>query len=85
MQGFGNTVIVQHANGLQTLYAHLDTRTVSVGETVTADTQVGTMGRSGNTPAAGDTHLHFEIREGANGTPLSGTPVDPRNYLQFPD
>ncbi|MEO1336730.1 MAG: hypothetical protein AAFV29_13855, partial [Myxococcota bacterium] len=54
------------------------------GQQVTADTQLGTIGRSGNVPAAGDSHIHFEIREGANGAPLSGFPVNPRNYLQFP-
>lgn len=87
MRGFGNTVVIQHDNGLQTVYAHLATRTVQLTDPptrVTADTQVGTMGRTGNTPSGGDTHLHFEIREGANGQVLGGRAVDPRKYLTFP-
>ena len=84
MQGYGNTVVIQHDNGLQSLYAHLDTRTVREGQRVTADTQVGTMGRSGNTPDAGDTHLHFEIRENSNGVVLGGRAVDPNNHLTRP-
>lgn len=83
MRGFGNTVIVQHEGGLQTVYAHLDRIDVRRGQRVTEDTQLATLGRSGNVPPAGDTHLHFEIREGANGV-LTGTPVNPRRYLQFP-
>ncbi|MFZ5635520.1 MAG: peptidoglycan-binding protein, partial [Pseudomonadota bacterium] len=84
MRGYGNTVVVQHDNGLQTLYAHLDTRTVEEGARVTENTRIGTMGRSGNTPSGGDTHLHFEIRENSNGVVLGGTAVDPRKYLEFP-
>jgi murein DD-endopeptidase MepM/ murein hydrolase activator NlpD len=84
MRGYGNTVVVQHDNGLQTLYAHLDSRSVQVGARVTENTEVGKMGRSGNTPSGGDTHLHFEIRENSNGVVLGGTAVDPRKYLEFP-
>ncbi|MGY6518281.1 MAG: peptidoglycan-binding protein [Lysobacteraceae bacterium] len=84
MRGYGNTVIIQHADGLQTLYAHLDRLDVSAGQTVGQGEQVATLGRTGNVPAAGDTHLHFEIRENANGI-LTGTPVNPRNYLDFPN
>jgi peptidoglycan hydrolase-like protein with peptidoglycan-binding domain len=83
MRGFGNTVIIQHEGGLQTVYAHLDRITVRNDQPVDRTTQIATMGRSGNTPSTGDTHLHFEIREGANGTPLSGRAVDPRRYLHF--
>jgi hypothetical protein len=84
MSGYGNTVVIQHDNGLQTLYAHMNSRSVEVGDRVTENTRVGTMGRSGNTPSAGDTHLHFEIRENANGVVLGGQAVDPRKYLEFP-
>jgi peptidoglycan hydrolase-like protein with peptidoglycan-binding domain len=83
MRGFGNTVIIQHEGGLQTVYAHLDRITVRNDQQVDRTTQIATMGRTGNTPERGDTHLHFEIREGANGTPLSGRAVDPRRYLHF--
>jgi murein DD-endopeptidase MepM/ murein hydrolase activator NlpD len=83
MRGFGNTVIIQHDGGVQTVYAHLDRITVRDQQQVDRSTPIATMGRSGNTPSTGDTHLHFEIREGANGTPLSGRAVDPRRYLHF--
>lgn len=83
MRGFGRTVIVQHDDGLQTVYAHLGRIDVRAGQRVTEDTALGTIGRSGNVPPAGDAHLHFEVREGARGI-LTGTPVNPRDYLQFP-
>ena len=84
MRGYGNTVVIQHDNGLQSLYAHLDSRSVQVDARVTENTVIGKMGRSGNTPSAGDTHLHFEIRENSNGVVLGGTAVDPRNHLTIP-
>lgn len=84
MSGYGNTVVVQHDNGLQTLYGHLQSRSVREGQRVTADTQVGTMGRTGNTPSGGDTHLHFEIRRDSRGVVLGGTAVDPMRYLTVP-
>lgn len=84
VRGFGNTVIVQHDQDFQTVYAHLGNIDVRVGQSVTPDTRLARLGRTGNVPRAGDTHLHFEIREGATRTPLSGTPVNPRNHLQFP-
>ncbi len=83
MQGYGNTVVIQHENGLQTLYGHLNSRNVEVGAPVTENTVIGTMGRSGNTPKDGDTHLHFEVRENSNGVILGGQAVDPRKYLEF--
>ncbi len=84
MRGYGNTVVIQHDNGLQSLYAHLDSRSVQVDARVTENTVIGRMGRSGNTPGAGDTHLHFEIRENSNGVVLGGTAVDPRDHLTVP-
>ena len=84
MKGYGNTVVVQQYDGLQTVYAHLKTRSVQEKDDVGPDTQIGTMGRTGNTPKLGDTHLHFEIRENANGVVLGGHTVNPRKYLQFP-
>ncbi|MGN6153241.1 MAG: peptidoglycan-binding protein, partial [Lysobacteraceae bacterium] len=84
MQGYGNTVVIQHDNGLQTLYGHLNSRSAEVGQRVTENTVIGTMGRSGNTPSQGDTHLHFEVRENSNGVVLGGQAVDPRKYLEFP-
>jgi murein DD-endopeptidase MepM/ murein hydrolase activator NlpD/cell wall-associated NlpC family hydrolase len=80
--GYGNTVIVQHDDGKMTLYAHLDGINVKPGQKVGQNEQLGTMGRTGNTPSTGDTHLHFEMIEGSKkGDVYSGTTVDPMKYL----
>src|SRR5699024_628462 len=70
---YGNYVIVDHGNGLTTLYAHLDTLTVEEGETVTTSQQLGTVGRTGNVTG---NCLHFEVRE-------NGTVTDPETYLNL--
>lgn len=61
--GYGNYIVVSHANGTQTLYAHLSSNFVSVGESVSKGDQIGGMGSSGNSTG---THLHFEIRGAKN-------------------
>lgn len=76
--GYGNVVVIQHVNGIKTLYAHLDSRRVTVGEKVEVGQIIGTMGNTGNVKASngGDgTHLHFEIR-------INDKPVDPMPYLK---
>jgi murein DD-endopeptidase MepM/ murein hydrolase activator NlpD len=66
---YGNTVVVDHGMGLQSLYAHLSSIEVKPGDTV----QKGqTVGRSGMTGLAGGDHLHFTML--LNGHPV--TPVD---------
>jgi murein DD-endopeptidase MepM/ murein hydrolase activator NlpD/Rod binding domain-containing protein len=65
--GYGTTVIVQHANGLSTRYAHLSEALVHLGEEI-SDQQV--IGRAGQTGRATAAHLHFEVLE-------DGVPVDP--------
>jgi murein DD-endopeptidase MepM/ murein hydrolase activator NlpD len=67
--GWGNLVVVSHRFGLQTLYAHLSTIGVRVGQFVPAG---GRIGRVGATGSADGPHLHFELRlRGANVDPLS--------------
>ena len=66
---YGNCVIVDHGMGLQSLYAHLSSIDVKVGDAVT---QGQTLGRSGMTGLAGGDHLHFTMLLG--GQPV--TPVD---------
>lgn len=69
--GYGNLVILQHANGMTTRYAHLSEIGVGIGETITKGSVLGKVGMTGN---ATGPHLHFEIRE-------NDIPVDPQKYL----
>jgi murein DD-endopeptidase MepM/ murein hydrolase activator NlpD len=56
--GYGLTVVVEHAPGLRTRYAHLSASLVRVGDEVTAGQPIGRAGRSGR---ATGPHLHFEV------------------------
>ncbi len=56
--GFGMWVRVQHADGTVTVYGHIDTATVSVGQQVMAGDQIATMGNRGFSTGP---HLHFEV------------------------
>ena len=69
--GWGKLVIVAHANGVKTMYAHLATVTVHRRELVTIGSRVGTVGATGH---ASGPHLHFEVR-------VRGAAVDPRSAL----
>jgi murein DD-endopeptidase MepM/ murein hydrolase activator NlpD len=69
---FGNYVIIRHADGYQSLYAHLDTILTRKGASVN---QGEVIGRSGNTGQSTGPHLHF-------GMFRNGQAVDPRKYLQ---
>jgi murein DD-endopeptidase MepM/ murein hydrolase activator NlpD len=64
---YGNCVILDHGMGVQSLYAHLSSIEVAVGDTVDTDQQ---LGRSGSTGLAGGDHLHFTML-------LHGAPVNP--------
>jgi len=68
---FGRLVVVEHANGYETRYAHLKSMSVNKGKKLKRGAVVGTVGESGN---ATGPHLHYEVR-------LQGTPVNPRSYL----
>jgi lipoprotein NlpD len=70
-RGYGLIVIVQHTNGLITLYAHNRDLRVKTGQTVRRSQVIATVGESGRTSGP---HLHFEVR-------LDGKPVDPLDYL----
>lgn len=64
-KGFGNYCIIDHGNGVQTLYAHSNEIRVSEGDTVKQGQIIGLVGDTGNTTAP---HLHFEVRiERGNG------------------
>jgi len=57
--GYGNTVMVDHGNGYQTLYAHLNSVAAGCGRSVSQGQTIGYAGSSGNSTGA---HLHFEVR-----------------------
>lgn len=64
----GNTLAIDHGNGLVTKYGHLNSFTVSVGDVVTTSQQVATMGKSGYVTGV---HLHFEVlQDGVYKNPL---------------
>lgn len=69
--GFGNLIIVDHGNNIQTYYGHLIEKGVPVGTVVEAGQPIGRIGTTGNSTAP---HLHFEIR-------INGSPVNPVPYL----
>jgi murein DD-endopeptidase MepM/ murein hydrolase activator NlpD len=62
---YGNLVVVNHAEGLQTRYAQLGTIQVKVGQVVKVGQPLGTVGQSGR-PSSVEPHLHFEVRSRSN-------------------
>ncbi len=58
--GYGNTILIDHGNGLTSRYAHLSKIEVKMGEKVTTDTEIGKVGITGHTTGP---HLHLEIRQ----------------------
>ena len=71
MGGYGNTVVIDHGEGLTTLYAHLNGFTPS-GERVLAGQPIGFVGTTG---ASTGPHLHFEVQ-------IDRRPVDPMTFLR---
>lgn len=61
--GYGNYIVIKHANGAQTLYAHTSSNAVGVGASVEAGETIGYVGSSGRSTGA---HLHFEVRGASN-------------------
>jgi murein DD-endopeptidase MepM/ murein hydrolase activator NlpD len=68
---YGNAVLLVHANGLTTFYAHLSSTSVQIGQSVGAGEQVGLVGSTGWSTGP---HLHFETR-------INGTPYDPMGWF----
>jgi len=71
INGYGNVVIIDHAGGYSTVYAHSSSNLVKEGQEVTKGEVICKLGSTGD---ATGSHLHFEIRE-------NGKPVNPLNYL----
>ena len=81
---YGHYVSIDHGNGLNTLYAHMSSRDVVVGQTVKQGQIIGKVGNTGNcwprpTSAnpAGGSHLHLEVR-------INGKRVNPEPYIPIP-
>lgn len=72
--GYGNTIVIDHGNGYQTLYAHLSNPAAGCGRSVSAGVYIGAAGSTGNSTGP---HLHFEVR-------LNGGFVNPWYVLPNP-
>lgn len=70
-RGLGNHVIVDHGNGITSVYAHLHSISVSVGQGLNHSTVIGFVGTTGLSTGP---HLHFEIR-------VNGKAADPHRFL----
>jgi murein DD-endopeptidase MepM/ murein hydrolase activator NlpD len=73
VQGYGRTVLIDHGNGISTLYGHMSGYAVTPGELVHRGDTVGYVGQSGRSTGP---HLHYEVR-------IFNTPVNPSRYLRF--
>jgi murein DD-endopeptidase MepM/ murein hydrolase activator NlpD len=71
LRGFGNLLLIRHADGWMTAYAHLDDMLVERGAKVTRGQKIGTVGSTGNVSSP---QLHFEVRRGNRA-------IDPREHL----
>lgn len=68
---YGNLLIIDHGNGVQSYYAHCNALYVGVGQTVDTNSVVASVGSTGNSTGP---HLHLEIR-------VNGSPVNPQSYI----
>lgn len=71
-RSFGNYIIIEHADGTSSLYAHLNKIVTKKGNRVNKGDLIGYTGSTGRSSGA---HLHYEVR-------VSGIPVDPKGYLK---
>ncbi|MCO6497486.1 MAG: M23 family metallopeptidase [Chitinophagaceae bacterium] len=69
--GYGNCIVVKHANGYETLYGHLSKILVSKGQQIEIGQQIGKVGSTGRSTGP---HLHYEVHR-------NGKKVNPKSYL----
>jgi murein DD-endopeptidase MepM/ murein hydrolase activator NlpD len=74
-QGFGLAVYVKHGNGDVTVYGHMDSITVKVGQFVAAGQTIALLGMRGESTGP---HLHFEVHKGSE----YGNKIDPLPWLR---
>ncbi len=72
--GYGKHIIIDHGNGIETLYAHMNVRKLEVGDEVKTGQLLGLMGNSGRVWGPTGIHLHLELR-------IRGRKVNPFNYF----
>jgi len=72
--GYGNVIIIDHGNGMQTLYAHNEKLYVTEGQYVEQGQTISWMGRSGRVYGPTGIHLHFEVR-------IKGVKYNPMNFF----
>ncbi|MCA1800579.1 MAG: M23 family metallopeptidase [Actinobacteria bacterium] len=76
---YGGMIIIEHADGIQTLYAHLSTTYITLNQRVTAGDIIGRMGNTGQVAGrSGGHHLHFEVM-------VDGESVNPLLYVPDPE
>ncbi len=73
MNGYGRAMVVDHGNGITTLYGHMSGFVVSEGQIVNRGDTLGYVGQSGR---ATGPHLHYEVR-------IFNTPVNPQRFLRY--
>jgi len=71
VNGYGNTVVIDHGGSITSLYAHNSVLKITAGKTVKKGAVIALVGSTGNSTGP---HLHFEIRK-------NGTAQDPFNYI----
>jgi murein DD-endopeptidase MepM/ murein hydrolase activator NlpD len=70
--GYGNAIIIDHGNGIQTVYGHSSKLLVAVGQKVKAGETIGLVGNTGHSFGS---HLHFEVQ-------VDGNPTDPIPWMR---
>lgn len=71
--GYGRAVVIDHGNGIQTVYGHLSRISVNEGEKLCRGQLVGLIGSTGRSTGP---HMHYEVR-------VNGKPVDPTRFMKL--